>query len=64
MTGSSSSIFCRDLLVQGEELGYRIPFGAEAIGGKDSGVERGVGIVQQIRARLRNHVLMVQAVHD
>lgn len=32
--------FCRDLLVQGEELGEQIVFGAEAAGGEGGGVER------------------------
>ena len=39
-----------DLLVQGEELGEQILLGAEAVGGEDGGVERGVGVLQRIRA--------------
>ena len=32
-----------DFLVEGEELGEQIFLGAEAVGGEDGGVERGVG---------------------
>jgi hypothetical protein len=39
-----------DLRVQREELGKQILLGAEAIGVEDSGVQRGVGVPQRIRA--------------
>ena len=38
------------MLVEGEELGEQILFGTEAVGGEDGGVERGVGVLQRIRA--------------
>ena len=36
--------------VQGKELGEQILFGAEAVGGEAGGVQRGVGVLERIRA--------------
>jgi len=39
-----------DVLVEGEELGEQIFLRVEPSGGEDGGVERGVGVLQRIRA--------------
>ena len=39
-----------DGVVEVEDLGQEVGLGREAVGGKDGGVERGVGVFQGIRA--------------
>ena len=39
-----------DFAVEGEQLFEQIGFGAEAVGGEDGGVERGVGVAQRVPA--------------
>lgn len=52
-------------MVEVEELGQEVGLGGEAVGGQDGGVERGVGVLEGIRAgQLQRAIDRAQAADD